>query len=516
MSAGLVRDVAALAAAAGIAGLLVPVPRVRPEARRAAALALALVAWAVLLGGLVPRSGAREALDRLADPATAGLAALATAAVLAGGAALVRVVLARPTAWFVLLGLALPVRLPVSFGGERASLLVPLYAVIVLGVVAWAWGRRRGRLPAAPEGPRALNLVLAPFAALLLVSILWSADPREGAVKAAFFYIPFTLLYLAVLAWWPRARALRALVVTTLAGGTAAAGVALYQFAARELWWNETLQTANVYSRFFRVNGIFFDPNILGRYLALGIIAAVALAWVRRSRAELAALAAAVAVMGAGLFVTYSRSSALMLMTGLVLLGARAVGPRRAAVAGAALLIVLGGASIAASDNIRRALTSVERLERVSEGRFDLMRGGLTIWRDEPVLGAGLGGFERRFEQTLTPVEQRRIRVVISHNTPVTVLSETGIVGFALFLALLGGAGWAMVRGSREQGHDGWARWTMGAIAAGIVVHSLLYSALFEDPFTWVLAGGAAALGATRARPVAEARPEAPEAVAVP
>jgi O-antigen ligase len=237
---------------------------------------------------------------------------------------------------------------------------------------------------------------------------------------------------------------------------------------------------------------------------------------VRRSRTELVALAAAVAVMGAGLFVTYSRSSALMLMTGLVLLGARAVGPRRAAVAGAALLIVLGGASVAASDNIRRALTSVERLERVSEGRFDLMRGGLTIWRDEPVLGAGLGGFERRFEDTLTPVEQRRIRVVISHNTPVTVLSETGVVGFALFLALLGGAGWAMVRGSRDQGEDGWARWTMGAIAAGIVVHSLLYSALFEDPFTWVLAGGAAALGARRADPVPESRPEASEAVAVP
>ena len=36
----------------------------------------------------------------------------------------------------------------------------------------------------------------------------------------------------------------------------------------------DALQQANVYSRFFRVNGIFFDPNILGRYLALAILAA--------------------------------------------------------------------------------------------------------------------------------------------------------------------------------------------------------------------------------------------------
>jgi hypothetical protein len=71
-------------------------------------------------------------------------------------------------------------------------------------------------------------------------------------------------------------------------------------------------------------------------------------------------------------------------------------------------------------------------------------------------------------------------------------------------------------RAIREGGDDGWARWTMGAIAAGIVVHSLLYSALFEDPFTWVLAGAAVALAAPRPDPLAEARPEAPEAVPVP
>ena len=97
------------------------------------------------------------------------------------------------------------------------------------------------------------------------------------------------------------------------------------------------------------------------------------------------------------------------------------------------------------------------------------------------------------------------MRVVISHNSPITVLSEGGVVGFALFLALLGGAGWAVVRGSRDQGQTcGWARWTLGAICVGILVHSLLYAAFFEDPFVWVAAGAAVALalsgGAARPR----------------
>ena len=502
------RNVAAVAAAVGVAGLLAPLPALRAEAQRAASAALLLGAWGFLLAGLVPGDDARDALDRLDSPLRAGAAIVALAVAIVVTVLLVRAILARPTIWFVLLGLALPIRTPVSLGSQEANLLVPLYAVILLGLVTWIWGRARGRIAApALEGPAVLSAPLAAFVAFVLVSTVWSADSSEAAVKAVFFYIPFVLLYALTVAWWGRARALAALAVTTVAGGVIAAGVALWQYASRDIWWNETLQQANVYSRFFRVNGIFFDPNILGRYLVIGILVCLGLAWVRRGRAELAALAGAVVLMTGGLAVTFSRSSALMLMLGVAVLAARAIGPWRAAATGIVLLLVAGGAAAATSGNVRHALTDSNRLERVSEGRFDLMKGGLTIWRAEPVVGAGLGGFERRFEETLTPVEQRRVRVVISHNSPITVLSEGGVVGFALFLALIGGAGWAVVRGSRTQGDLGWARWTMAAILAGVVVHSLLYAALFEDPYLWVGIGGAVALAARRPEPAEEEEP---------
>lgn len=489
------RNVAAVAAAVGTVGLIAPLPLLRSEAQRAAALAVTLAAWVMLLATLVPNGDASSGFDHLKSPGTAVAAAVGLVVVLAVLAVGVRVVLARPTVWFALLGVTAPIRIPVSIGSEEANLLVPLYAVIVLGLIAWIWGRARGRIAApAPEGAVALALPLAAFVAYLLASTLWSADPTEAAKKAAFFYIPFLLLYVLVVAWWPRARALAVLAVTTVLGGTIAALVGLYQYAIQDIWWNQTLQQANVYSRFFRVNGIFFDPNILGRYVVMGILVCLALAWVRRRPAELVALAVATVVMTGALAVTFSRSSALMLMLGLVMLAARALGPRRAVITGAALLIVAGGAAAATSGNVRHALTDSHRLERVSEGRFDLMKGGLTIWREDPVAGAGLGGFQKRFEQTLTPVEQRRVRVVISHNSPITVLSEGGVVGFALFLALILGAGWAVARGSRAQGDDGWARWTLTAVIAGIALHSLLYAALFEDPFLWVAAGAAVAL----------------------
>ncbi|WP_217922479.1 O-antigen ligase family protein [Miltoncostaea oceani] len=504
-------EVAAVAAALGAAGLLLPGRLLRPEAQRAAALALLIGAWGFLLAFLVPGDDARDALDRLASPAAGGAALVALVVAVVLVVVGVRAIVARPTVWFVLLGIALPIRVPVSVGSLEANLLLPLYAVILLGVVAWVWARVRGRVGPAAETPPSLAVTLGLFVPFVLASAVWSADPDEAAIKAAFFYVPFTILFVIASAWWPHARALAALAVTTIAGGVIAAGVALWQYGTQEIWWNATLQQANVYSRFFRVNGIFFDPNILGRYLAIGILACIALAWVRSRRGELVALAAAVLIMTAALAVTFSRSSTLMLMVGLVLLAVRAVGPRRAILTGLLVLVVAGGAALATSDNVRSAATDYDRLERVSEGRFDLMRGGLTIWREEPVIGTGLGGFETRFEETLTPTEQRRVRVVISHNTPVTVLSEQGVIGFALFLALLVGAGWAVVRGSRDQGEVGWARWTLAAMMAGIVVHSLLYAALFEDPFIWVAAAGGAALAAAP-RLRADASPPAPDA----
>lgn len=509
---GLAREVAAVLGALGVLVLLVPVPGpAGATARRTAGLALTLVAWGLLLASVVPGDDARSALDRLASPAAAGGAAVAVVAALVVAVLLVRLIVRRPTAFFVLLALALPVRVPVSVGSQEANLLVPLYAVVVLGLAAFVVARARGGLGPAEEPRTVLDLPLAAFVALVLVSILWSPDPAQGAVNGGCFYLPFALLYVLVVAWWPRAQAVRALCLTTLAVAVPVAVLALGQYATRTIWWNETLQQSNVYSRFFRVNGIFYDPNILGRFLVVALICAAALAWWSRRPRELAALAAAGAVLTAGLMVTFSRSSALMLMTAAALVGVRAVGPRRALGVGAVLLVVIGAASIAASANVRDAVTSTDRLERVSEGRFDLMRGGLTIWRERPVAGVGLGGFEDRFEAGLTRVEQQRVRVVVSHNAPITTLSENGAIGLALAVLLGLAAAVRLGAGADADGVRGWARWTALAILAGIVVHSLFYAALFEDPYTWVLAGAAAAL-AVPPRDAAEPRAAEPTA----
>src|SRR6185437_9167876 len=110
------------------------------------------------------------------------------------------------------------------------------------------------------------------------------------------------------------------LAVATVAMAVPVAILAVGQYATHEVFWNHRLQQANVYSRFYRANGIFYDPNILGRYLVLAILIALAYAFVTDRARDLAVLAVGTGVLGAGLFVTFSRSSALGLMVGVVML----------------------------------------------------------------------------------------------------------------------------------------------------------------------------------------------------
>ena len=58
-------------------------------------------------------------------------------------ALLARLFLRRPTFFPLLAVAALPFRIPLNVGGQTANLLLPLYAVVAAGVLAYAWERLR-------------------------------------------------------------------------------------------------------------------------------------------------------------------------------------------------------------------------------------------------------------------------------------------------------------------------------------------------------------------------------------
>ena len=63
------------------------------------------------------------------------------------------------------------------------------------------------------------------------------------------------------------------------------AGVGFVEYATKHLFLNQKLIESNQFESYFRVNSLFFDPNIYGRFLALVMIGLAAmLLWPRRNR----------------------------------------------------------------------------------------------------------------------------------------------------------------------------------------------------------------------------------------
>jgi hypothetical protein len=441
-----------------------------------------LLAGFVLLGiatALLGRSLAGDEKVDLLLTRPAGIALLAAGAALT---ALLAVGFARyPAVVPVALLAAAPFRVPVELGGEEAFLLLPLYLVLAGSVLAYAARLLRGAETAAP--PRLLAFPLAAFAAYAAVSYLWTYDERQGAIALGFFLFPYVAGFGvvargALAPWLPRA-----LAATLVALGLVFAAVGLWQAQTRTLFFARDLEVANAYTTFFRVTSLFKDPSLYGRYLVVPIAVLLVVLLFRRARPlDWVLVAVLVAFLFAGLYFSYSQSSFVALFVVTFSLAVLASGRRlRIVLAVCALAAALGAAGFAA------AAVEGQSAKEVTSGRSRLIEITLDAFLVNPVVGVGIGG------QPLASAEEngrRTSRRSASHTTPLTVLAELGVVGFALYVWLLGATAWALIviaRGRRLLALG------LGAVLAVLFVHSLLYAGFFEDPLTWGVFGLAAA-----------------------
>ena len=388
----------------------------------------------------------------------------------------------------------IPIRIPVDIGDEDANLLLPLYAVIGALALALAWQLLRGDERVRELGP--LAWPLAAVVAWTGLALLWTDDLREGAIFLAAFVLPFSLLTVGFARLPFSRRALLGLYGALAATALAYAGVGLYQWATREVFWNPKLRVDNAYAPFFRVNSVFWDPSIYGRYLVVAILATLALVLLGVRERLLVAGIAAIAAIWVGLLFSFSQSSFAALIAG-TLAAAAVIWRWRAAAALAVLAVVLVSVGFA-TPQVRHELLQESRagLNSVTSDRAGLVGNGLRIAVDHPIVGVGTGSFKRAYAEK-TGLRGEEPKKAASHSTPVTVIAETGVPGLAL-LGLLGYA--ALASAFRARGRSAAGRLalvtalTLGAIA----VHSLFYNALFEDPTMWALLGLIALVAAYR------------------
>jgi O-antigen ligase len=402
------------------------------------------------------------------------------------------VLFSRRKAFLPLVALAaLPFRVPVEAGGQTANLLVPLYLVIAAGALAWAVPRvRDGEAFDPPRRNGALEWLLAGSMLLYALQAAYSTSLEKALEQTVFFYVPFALLFAVLrdIEWSPRRLRAGMLVLVGLALVFVAIG--FVEYATRTLLLNPKVIASNELEEYFRVNSLFFDPNIYGRFLALVMLGlAGVLLWERRPR-EVGLATAALAVLWGGLLLTLSQSSFASLLAGLFVLAAlrfplHKVLPVAVAGVAVALIVVLAFPSA-----LRLDLGDAESLDDATSGRYELMRGGVELAGDRPLWGWGSGSFAD--EYLAHGFGAHSDAVSASHTIPLTIAAEQGVIGLAVYLALLAAALARLLGGARGNPY----RAVVAAGFVAVVVHTWMYAAFLEDPVTWTLL----AVGAVLAR----------------
>jgi O-antigen ligase len=264
-----------------------------------------------------------------------------------------------------------------------------------------------------------------------------------------------------------------------------------------------------VYKALFRVNSVFWDPSIYGRFLVIALISTAVLIVRGRSTRQGVALAVFAAVAWLGLLISFSQSSFAALLIAVFVLAA-VVWRWKSLFALAACLLVLVGLAFT-SPRLVHAIRHHTKagLNGATSGRASLIANGIRIAKAHPALGVGLGGFERAYSKRT----HRTPRKSASHNTPVTVAAEEGGLGLVLYFWLVASL---LVAAYRRIDHGAYGRLALsaGLGLVAIFVHSLAYNDFFEDPTTWGLIGLIALTAPRRVRAPREAQPvETPEPV---
>ncbi len=410
-------------------------------------------------------------------------AALGAALVIA---ALVVLMRRREDAFPLLAVLALPFRLPVSADGRTVNLLLPLYLVVGAGVLAHLLPRVLRREERAPHG---LEWLLLASVALYAVQAAYSSDLAKAAENVGFFYVPFALLFVLLRdVRWTRELLLRCLGVA-VALAVVFAGIGFVEYARKSLFLNPKVVTANQYDNYFRVNSLFFDPNIYGRFLALVMIAVTAVVLWWRNRRGVLASAAVLAWLLAGLVTSFSQSSIAALLLGLAVLAAYRWSVRWTLYVAVSLVaLALAVVLLAPASSHFGLKGSGGSTQNATNGRTKLVEGGLELFADRPLQGFGSGSFQKQYEShSKASVENA---TSASHTIPVTVAAEQGIVGLALYVALLVVAFLVLFRGAARSP----PRAAIAACFAALVLHTFAYADFLEDPLTWTLLGIGVAL----------------------
>src|SRR5258708_1855090 len=303
-------------------------------------------------------------------------------------------------------------------------------SVRLIGMVTVGFGVlaiiERGKVRRPAPG----HIVMALFVLLAALSYLWSLYP-EGTLVETFSYIQLLAMVWLMWEWAGGVEEQMGLMQAYVFGSFISGIDTVYQFLSHQE------------SDYQRYAGARLDANDLGLIMALSIPMSYYLlienkgwtAWVYRAHLILA---------GTTILLTASRGATLATLVALSIVRltkARLTGRQRIALLLTVALLVYGALLFVPSSSWDRLSTVPSELEQGTlTGRTIIWRAGWEIFRVHPFLGIGANAFRLIVSRVLAePIRlEEHDPAPPAHNTFLSVLVEQGVVGLALFCALLG------------------------------------------------------------------------------
>ncbi len=303
-------------------------------------------------------------------------------------------------------------------------------SVRLIGMVALGLGAiailERGKI----RRPALGHVIMGLFVVLAGLSYLWSLYP-EGTLVEAFSYVQ---LFVMVWLIWELAPNLGAQMrlMQAYVFGTFVSGVdTVYLFLAHE---------ESVYQRYA---GAKLDANDLGLIMALSVPMAYYLlihskgwiVWIYRLQLILA---------GTTILLTASRGASLataVALTIVPLTQARLNGRQRVALLLTIVLLISGALYVVPATSWERLATlPTEFTQGTLTGRTIIWKAGWEIFRAHPFVGIGANAFRLIVSRVLAdPIRVGEPDAAPpAHNTFLSVLVEQGVLGFAVYCAMLG------------------------------------------------------------------------------
>ena len=383
--------------------------------------------------------------------------------------------------------------------GSQLGSLARLLTVGIIGAALW-------QLWIDPRKRQELNLILTHFLtrALMIyiavgaISILYSIGPGKTAFEVIRLLTLF-LLYLSICILVERKHVLLPFQVVHWVG-VALVPLAFYEAMTRNFIWRGYLAEGMI----ARVNATFVDPNILARYLVLAIVANLILIYLNTGNTtkftntntkgwtKVVYLGSLLGLLGA-LAITLSRSGLLTLVIVVILM--LILIPRKRMIQPVGLLGLIGAVILALRPTIwQRVLTFKDGFSALDDMRKYLVKVAWEMFKDHPIMGVGLGGFEKAF---LTQYISLKTKIpdaegaTLSHTTLLTIAAELGLIGLAalawVWLALA-----RVLRRLRKAGldQDGFEGYLPGVgyflWITTVFISSQAEARFFEDPIIWI------------------------------